>query len=194
MPSSFRVPQAELKGLYAKALSLYARRTYGQIPDNAYVLWHHQPGLKAVLGFERRVARFDRLDPHLKSFAVMAAAARIGCSWCLDFGYYLAHDEGLDLTKVREVPRWRESGVFTDLERAVMDYAEAMTATPPTVTDEMVAGLTEQLGTEAVVELTLMVAIENERSRFNSAMGLASQGYSDVCELPLAGAVAGSAS
>jgi AhpD family alkylhydroperoxidase len=194
MPSSFRVPKAQLKGLYAKALSLYARRTYGQIPDNAYVLWHHQPGLKAVLGFERRVARFDRLDPHLKSFAVMAAAARIGCSWCLDFGYYLAHDEGLDLTKVREVPRWRESGVFTDLERAVMDYAEAMTATPPTVTDEMVAGLTEQLGTEAVVELTLMVAIENERSRFNSAMGLASQGYSDVCELPLAGAVAGSAS
>lgn len=194
MPSSFRVPKAELKGLYAKALSLYARRTYGQIPDNAYVLWHHQPALKAVLGFERRVARFDRLDPHLKSFAEMAAAARIGCSWCLDFGYYLAHDEGLDLAKVREVPRWRESGVFTDLERAVMDYAEAMTATPPTVTDEMVAGLTEQLGTEAVVELTLIVAIENERSRFNSAMGLASQGYSDVCELPLAEAVAGSAS
>lgn len=194
MPSSFRVPKAELKGLYAKALSLYARRTYGQMPDTAYVLWHHRPALKAVLGFERRVARFDRLDPHLKSFAEMAAAARIGCSWCLDFGYYLAHDEGLDLTKVREVPRWRESTVFTDLERAVMDYAEAMTATPPTVTDEMVAALAEQLGTEAVVELTLIVAIENERSRFNSAMGLASQGYSDVCELPLAGAVAGSAS
>jgi hypothetical protein len=37
-----------------------------------------------------------------------------------------------------------------------------------------------------VVELTMMVAIENERSRFNAAMGLASQGYSDVCELPLA--------
>jgi alkylhydroperoxidase family enzyme len=194
MPSSFRVPKAELKGLYAKALSLYARRTYGQIPDNAYVLWHHRPALRAVLGLERRVARFDRLDPHLRSFAEMATAARIGCSWCLDFGYYLAHDEGLDLAKVREVPRWRESGVFTDLERAVMEYAEAMTATPPTVTDEMVAGLTERLGTEAVVELTLMVAIENERSRFNSAMGLASQGYSDVCELPLADAVAGSAS
>ena len=32
----------------------------------------------------------------------------------------------------------------------------------------------------------MMVAIENERSRFNAAMGLESQGYSDVCELPLA--------
>jgi alkylhydroperoxidase family enzyme len=104
----------------------------------------------------------------------------------MDFGYFMAREDGLDLAKVREVPRWRESEVFTGLERDVMAYAEAMTVTPPTVTDEMVASLDEQLGHAAVVELTMMVAIENERSRFNSAMGLASQGYSDVCELPLA--------
>ena len=33
---------------------------------------------------------------------------------------------GLDLAKVREVPRWRESGAFTPLERDVLAYAEAM--------------------------------------------------------------------
>lgn len=192
MPSRFRVPKAPITGAYGKALMAYARRTYGQIPDNAYVLWHHRPGLRAVLGLERKVARFDRLDAHLKTYAVMAAAASIGCSWCLDFGYFLAHTDGLDTRKVREVPRWHESDVFTDLEREVMAYAEAMSATPPMVTDEMVASLHERLGTEAVVELTLMVAIENERSRFNAAMGLASQGFSDVCELPLAQGVAGS--
>lgn len=192
MPSSFRVPKATLSGAYGKALATYARRVYGQVPDNAYVLFHHQPALRAVLGFERKVARLDRLDPHMKTYAVMAAAASIGCSWCLDFGYYLAHTDGLDTRKVREVPRWREAEVFTDVERAVMAYAEAMTATPPTVDDAMVASLRERLGTEAVVELTLMVAIENERSRFNAAMGLASQGFSDVCELPLAPVVAGS--
>jgi alkylhydroperoxidase family enzyme len=61
-----------------------------------------------------------------------------------------------------------------------------MTATPPTVTDEMVAHLVEQLGAPAVVELTQVVAVENMYSRFNSAAGLQSQGYSDVCDLPLA--------
>ena len=61
-----------------------------------------------------------------------------------------------------------------------------MSTTPLTVTDEMVAGLVESLGTAAVVELTQMVALENMRSRFNSAAGLQSQGYSDVCDLPLA--------
>jgi AhpD family alkylhydroperoxidase len=186
MSSTFRVPKATISGGYGRALEWYARRTYGEVPDNAYVLWHNRPMLKAVFGFEQKVAKLDALDPHLKTYAVMASAAAIGCSWCLDFGYYLAHEDGLDEAKVREVPRWRDSSVFTDLERDVMAYAEAATATPPTVTDEQVAALRERLGDPAVVELTMMIAIENQRSRFNAAMGLASQGYSDVCELPLA--------
>lgn len=186
MPSTFRIPKARVTGLYGKAMSAYARRTYGQIPDNAYVLWHHRPVLKAVLKLEQRVARWRALDPNLKSYAQLASAGVIGCSWCLDFGYFLAHNDGLDLAKVREVPRWRESEVFTPLERDVLEYAEAMSTTPLTVTDELVARLIDQLGTPAVVELTQMIALENMRSRFNSAAGLQSQGYSDVCELPLA--------
>ena len=29
----------------------------------------------------------------------MAVAALVGCSWCLDFGYFHAHNEGLDEAK-----------------------------------------------------------------------------------------------
>jgi AhpD family alkylhydroperoxidase len=186
MPSRFRVPKAEVTGLYGKFLTAYAKRTYGQVPDGVYVLWHNRKVLNSLFRFEQKVAKYDALDPHLKIYAELATAGAIGCSWCLDFGYFLAHTQGLTLEKVREVPRWRESDVFTDLERDVMEYAEAMTTTPSTVTDLMVDHLTDQLGEAAVVELTMMVAIENQRSRFNSAMGLQSQGYSDVCELPLA--------
>ena len=186
MPSTFRIPKAPVTGLYGRFLTAYARRTYGQVPDGVHVYFHHKPLLRAVLGFEGKVTRWRELDPHLKSYAQLASAAVIGCSWCLDFGYFLAHDEGLDEAKVREVPRWRESDVFTPLEREVLGYAEAMSVTPPTVTDEMTASLVDQLGAPAVVELTQMVAIENMRSRFNAAVGLQSQGFSDVCELPLA--------
>ena len=186
MPSTFRIPKATITGLYGKVLSAYARRTFGEIPDNVYVYWHHRKVLKAVLGFEQKVAKWDRLDENLKTYAQLASAGVIGCSWCLDFGYFKAHNDGLDLAKVREVPRWRESDVFTETERAVIEYAEAMSTTPLTVTDEMVAHLDDLLGHAAMVELTFTVALENERSRFNAAMGLESQGYSDVCELPLA--------
>jgi len=186
MASTFRVPKAEITGAYGKVMTTYARRTFGEIPDNLYVLWHSRKALKAVFKLEQAFAKCDALDPHLKMYAQIASAGTIGCSWCLDFGYYLAHTEGLDVAKVREVPRWRESDVFSDTECAVLEYAEAMSSTPLTVTDEMVANLDRLLGHAAVVELTMMIAIENERSRFNSAMGLESQGYSDVCELPLA--------
>jgi AhpD family alkylhydroperoxidase len=185
--STFRIPKAPITGLYGAMMKLFAKRMLGgEFPDNGYVYFHHKPVLKAVLSFEGKVAKWDRLDPMLKSYAQLASAGTIGCSWCLDFGYFKAHNDGLDLAKIREVPRWRESDVFDPLERDVLEYAEAMTVTPPIVTDEMVAHLIEQLGAPAVVELTQMVALENMRSRFNSAAGLQSQGYSDVCELPLA--------
>jgi len=185
--STFRIPKAAITGVYGAMLKLYAKRMLnGEFPDNGYVYFHNKPVLKAVLSFEGKVDKWDRLDPTLKSYAQLASAGTIGCSWCLDFGYFKAHNDGLDLAKIREVPRWRESGVFTPLERDVLEYAEAMSVTPLTVTDEMVAHLIEQLGEPAVVELTQMIALENMRSRFNSAAGLQSQGYSDVCELPLA--------
>jgi len=187
--STFRIPKARLTGVYGWLVSRFATRTYGEIPDGAYVYAHHLPLLKAVLSFEGKVAKWDALDPTLKSYAQLASAGAIGCSWCLDFGYFLAHNDHLDLAKVSQVPRWREpenADLFTDLERDVLEYAEAMTATPPTVTDPMVEKLVDRLGEKAVVELTQMIAIENMRSRFNTAAGLQSQGYSDVCEIPLA--------
>jgi AhpD family alkylhydroperoxidase len=187
MPSTFRIPKAEITGVYGAMVRLFARKMLGgEMPDNAYVYFHQKQVLKSVMTFEGKVKKWDQLDPTLKSYAQLASAGVIGCSWCLDFGYFMAHHDGLDLAKVREVPRWRESDVFTPLERDVLAYAEAMSTTPLTVTDEMTAHLLEQLGAPAVVELTQLVALENMRSRFNAAAGLQSQGYSDVCELPLA--------
>ena len=90
--------------------------------------------------------KWDQLDADLQTYAHMAVAALIGCSWCLDFNYFSAHNEGLDEVKASEVPRWRDSDVFTPLERDVLEYAEAMSVTPPEVTDELAARLLDQLG------------------------------------------------
>jgi AhpD family alkylhydroperoxidase len=162
----------------------YARRTYGVLPDPLAAMAHNTRVLLTDAGFETSVARWNRLDPTLKSLAEMAAAVTIGCSWCVDFGYWERTRHGIDPVKMREVPRWRDSDVYTDLERQVMAYAEAVTATPPTVTDEMVAELRRHLDDAELVELTMMVAVENVRSRFNSALGLTSQGFKDRCDVP----------
>ena len=144
-----------------------------------------QPNKITVI-FGRKVQKWDQLDPNLQSFAHMAVAALVGCSWCLDLNYFHAHNEGLDEAKASQVPRWRESPVFTPLERDVMEYAEAMSETPPRVTDDLSARLLEQLGAPAMVELTAWVAFANMATRCNTALGIEAQGFSKACKLPLA--------
>jgi alkylhydroperoxidase family enzyme len=115
-----------------------------------------------------------------------ARHTQVGCGWCLDINYFLAQNRNLDLTKASQVPRWRDSEVFTPLERDVPEYAEAMTDTPTTVTDEQYASLLDRLGPEAMVELTGFIAFANMATRSNTAHGITSQGFSDACEIPLA--------
>ena len=115
--------------------------------------------------FSAKVATWDAVDASLKTFAHMAVAAQVGCSWCLDINYFLAQNKNLDLAKASQVPRWRESEVFTPLERDVLEYAEAMTSTPTTVTDELSASLLERLGPAAMVELTVFIGFANLASQ-----------------------------
>jgi AhpD family alkylhydroperoxidase len=186
MASTTRIPRAEITGPYGYLLKRFSRKLLGEVPDALGVMWHNRAVLTSSMGFGRKVQKWNQLDPNLKSFAHMAVAAQVGCSWCLDFNYFHAHNEGLDEVKASEVPRWRESTVFTSLERDVMEYAEAMTETPPQVTDELFARLLEQLGAGAMVELTSLVGFANSAARGNVAMGIASQGFSKACALPLA--------
>jgi alkylhydroperoxidase family enzyme len=182
-----RIPKAELTGLYGGLVKRMSRKMLGDVAEPVAVVWHNRKVLSFSMALNRKVKKWDACDKNLKSFAHMAAVSLVGCSFCLDFGYFMAHNEGLDLAKAREVPRWRESTVFTPLERDVMEYAEAMTVTPTAVTDELSARLLDQLGAPALVELTAFIAMANMAGRMNTAWGIESQGFSAACDLkPLA--------
>ena len=179
-----RVPPTEVTGLYGGLVKMMSRKMLGRVPESLGVMWHNPAVLKDMMTFGRKVEKWDRLDPNLASLANAAAAATVGCSFCLDLHYFLTHSRGLDEAKAREVPRWRVSTAFTPLERRVMEYAEAMCQTPLTVTDEMSADLLAQLGAPALVELTARIAFMNSSARGNVALGIRSQEFSASCGLP----------
>jgi alkylhydroperoxidase family enzyme len=171
-------------------MAALSRRKYGVVLDPLVAVGHNGKVTRTYALTELGVSGWKALDPGLKSLAVMAASVSIGCTWCVDFGYWEAQHEHMDPAKLHDVPVWRTSERFTDLERDVLALAEAETATPPSVDDALTARLTEALGPEAFTELVAIVAVENLRSRINSAMGLSAQGFSDRCEVPLRGALA----
>ena len=179
---TLRVPKAELTTEISESMI----ERFGAVPEPVEVMWHNPRVAEASLELGGRAAQWDAAEESLKSFAHMAVAAQVGCGFCLDAGYFQAQNQNLDLAKASQVPRWRESEVFTPLERDVMEYAEAMTNTPPTVTDELSARLLERLGPAAMVELTGFIAFANFATRTNTALGVESQGFSAACEIPLA--------
>jgi AhpD family alkylhydroperoxidase len=183
MASSTRIPPAEITGLYGALVKRMSRRMFGEVPEPVGVMWHNRKVLNVSFGIGRKAQKWDQCDESLKSLADIATAGLVGCSFCLDLGYFHAHKEGLDVNKAREVPRWRVSDAFTPLERDVIEYAEAMTRTPPTVTNELSARLLKALGSAALVELTAFIALANFMARSNVAMGIESQEFSAACDL-----------
>ncbi|MBD8078487.1 carboxymuconolactone decarboxylase family protein [Cellulosimicrobium arenosum] len=187
MTGSARVPAIEVTGIYGSLVRTMSRRMLGQVPDSLGVMWNNRPVFKDLMTMGRKAEKWDALDPSLATFAHMATAATVGCGFCLDLQYFLAHDKGLDEAKAREVPRWRESDAFTPTERRVMEYAEAMCQTPPTVSDELSDALLADLGPAALVELAAKVGFMNATARANVALGIRSQELAASCGLaPLA--------
>jgi alkylhydroperoxidase family enzyme len=183
---TLRVPRAEVPAELREALTAQL----GSVPEPLEVSFNNPAVAAANQDFAARVGTWDAVDASLKTFAHMAVAAQVGCSWCLDINYFLAINQDLDATKASQVPRWRDTGAFSGLERDVLRYAEAMTNTPTTVTDELSARLLDQLGPAGLVELTAYIGFANLASRANTAHGITSQGYSDSCEIPLAASAA----
>ena len=177
-----RVPKAELTAELSESMI----KQIGAVPEPVEVAWHNPKVAQASIEIGGKVGEWDAADESLKSFAHMAVAAQVGCSWCLDIGYFQAQNQNLDMAKASQVPCWRESDRFTPLERDVLEYAEAMTTTPPNVTDALSARLLDRLGPAGMIELTVFVAFSNFSTRSNVALGVESQGFSSACEIPLA--------
>ena len=79
--------------------------------------------------------------------------------------------------KIRQVPTWRDSELFSATEKDALEYAEKMTITGEKVTDELWGRLRGHFTEAQLVELTAAVAVENFRSKFNVPLGVEAQGF-----------------
>jgi len=89
-------------------------------------------------------------------------------------------------TQLHDLPVYQTSAAFSTLEKLAIDYAVCMTNTPVDVPDALFAALRAQLDEAQLVELTAAIAWENYRARFDHALGIEAQGFSEgaFCPLP----------
>ncbi|WP_194817481.1 carboxymuconolactone decarboxylase family protein [Nocardia sp. XZ_19_385] len=140
----------------------------------------------AVAVYETMLLLSNRLDPKLKELAELKVAGLINCEFCLDIGSALAHSAGLSEKQLIDLPRYRTSAAYTDLEKLVISFAEAMTATPAIDLENVRTELLTHLSKAQLAELAAAIAWENQRARINQGLGVRPTGMAEggVCALP----------
>jgi alkylhydroperoxidase family enzyme len=156
------------------------RQSGGELPEPIALMGHSPLMLQGYGGLETAFKRAKQAPKRLQMLVELKAAALVGCEWCMDYGSWLATEhEGITERQLRELRSFRDSDAFTEEEKLVLEYAEAITRTPAEIPDELFDQLRERFDEAQIVELTWAAAIENLRARFNWALGIDSQNYSE---------------
>jgi 4-carboxymuconolactone decarboxylase len=156
-----------------------ARKRLGRLPEPFAVAAHHTPVFAGMSGFEMALERAKRVPVRYKALGELRAAMVVGCEFCVDIGSMIARESGLTDHELKDLVDWRSSERFGDVDRLVLEYADAISATPVDVSDELFDGLRGHFDEQQLVELTGAIAWENWRARFNWAFGLGKEGYSE---------------
>lgn len=176
-----RIDPPENPGLLTRLTWRIARRKAGgdRVPEPVAIQSHHPSLQRGYSMFELAFGRADEVPARLKMLAELKAGAVCGCEWCMDYGSWLARGEGISEEQLRALPNFRESDLFDESEKLVLEYAEGISRTPVEVGDELFGRLRERFDEPQIVELTFAAGIENLRARVNWALGIGSQGYTE---------------
>jgi AhpD family alkylhydroperoxidase len=121
------------------------------------------------------------LNPVLRSLVTVRVSQINWCHFCVDINSATLAKRSGSLEKVEKLAEWKESDLFDEKERVVLEYTEAVTYSDQQVTDELMKRLKIFFDDDGVVELTGLIAFQNLSSKFNSALDVPAQGF---CQLP----------
>ncbi len=167
-------------GPSARLSDFFVRRIAGRSIDGIGVAAHVPALLRASGGMERFFMGRRATTHRVLELVSVRTAMEVGCSFCLDFGSYLAQaNHGVTEDEIRGLSDHAGSGLFTPAEVAAFDLAVAMSATPPHVDDALWARAAEHFDERQLLEITAMVGWENSRARIAHALHLTSHGFTD---------------
>jgi len=129
--------------------------------------------LGAVSALEKAVQEsgFDRKLLHL----VKLRASQInGCAYCVDMHVKEARHDGETEQRIHLISAWRESPLYSERERAALEWTEALTLLPQSrADDQFYDPLKEHFSDVEIVQLTVLIGTINVWNRL--AVGFRSQ-------------------
>ncbi|CAN1601293.1 Carboxymuconolactone decarboxylase-like domain-containing protein [Pseudomonas mediterranea] len=154
--------------LSSTALRFYREEIPVTEPDMSQRLDYYSasPGaMKAMIGLEALTSRLS-IEPALLHLIKIRASQLNGCAFCTDMHSVDARRLGETERRLFAVAVWRDSGFFTDRERAALAWTEAVTLLAQSqVPDDVYAQARACFSEEEMVDLTMAISTINSWNR-----------------------------
>lgn len=163
---------------YVRLFFWNQKRRYGAILEPAK-LWGTSPKVFSSLAL--LYGALDRksspLDPALRTLITVRVSQINWCAFCVDINSATGIQRDIHIAKLEALPRFIDSGMFSDQEKAALCFAESITYTNRSTTDDELKELRKYFDDTAIIELAGLIAFQNMSSKFNSALSVEPQGF-----------------
>jgi uncharacterized peroxidase-related enzyme len=150
----------------------YARELMGFTPNDVLTMARWPAFLDAVKQVVAVVYAPSALDATLKRLIATVVSGAAGCRYCQA---HTAHGAvklaGADAAKVAAVWEYKTSALFSDAERAALNFALAAGQQPNAVTDDHFAALRLHFSEQVIIEMLGVISLFGLLNRWNDTVG-----------------------
>jgi len=149
-------------------------------------VWAYSPKMMMAMGkFNGPMRKGKTVPQRIQNLIELKAAAMIGCEFCMDLGSQICRNSGFTDDQLLAIPRYRASELFTEEEKAALDFTVGFMRTPVDISDEVFANAKKHFSNKQLVEIAGLLTLVN-LDRFNAAFAIGSAGFSEgiVCVPP----------
>ncbi|MBO4122623.1 carboxymuconolactone decarboxylase family protein [Cupriavidus gilardii] len=163
------IPYADLSAPDIQPLAERIAAERGSVLHLYQMLLHSPPVAEGWLTYLTAIRQKSSLPGALREMVIMRVAIINGASYEADQHAPIALKEGMTQAQLDALPEWQRHALFTDVERAVLAYTDAMTR-DIRVEPAVFAEVARHFSHRHLVELTATIAAYNMVSRFLEAL------------------------
>ena len=180
MNGTFLPPIEKPQGLMMKLAYYFTRREFGKVLTPLKV---HSARLPTAFGlFYTKIAKLDKKLqlPAETALLIREQVARINvCLFCMDIGRSFAVKASMNEAKFDALEQYSTSSLFTERERAALDYATELTRNKK-VNPETFARMSRYYSEREICEIVWLVASEHVYNMTNIGLNIHSDMLCDI--------------
>ena len=181
----YLAPIDKPRGLMLKLLYRILGRQFGKVPG-----WLTVWSARMPLAFTSWMGKVNKLNKKLEVSSDTAALVRARvdsinmCMWCMDAGRWVALNKSPhNIPKLDAIREYRTSPLFSDKERAALDFATELTEHKH-VSPDTFETLSRHYSEREICEINWLVSTNHLFNISNLGLGIGSDGLCEISRRP----------